>query len=73
MGEGVDLTAIVFSEKAGILLRGDLLEGWCQGGQQKKLNKRSVSVKTRGLSLTSTYLPVFRGDNEEEIEVETDI
>ena len=27
MGEGVDLTAIVFSEKAGILLRGDLLEG----------------------------------------------
>ena len=73
IGEGKDLTAIVFSEKAGILLRGDLLEGWCQEGQQKKLDKRSVSVRTRGLSLTSTYLPVFRGDNEEEIEIETDI
>ena len=70
IGEGRDLTAIIFSEKAGILLRGDLLEGWCQKGQPKMLSNRHVSVKTRGLSLTASYIPVYRGNNEEEIEVE---
>ncbi len=73
IGEGKDLTAIIFSEKAGVLLRGELLDGWCQGGQAKKINKRHVSVKTRGLSLTATYLPVYIGNNEDEIEVEMDI
>jgi hypothetical protein len=73
LGEGSNLTAIVFSEKAGVLLRGDLLEGWCENGQPKKLNRRTVSVITRGLSLTAVYLPVFIGNNEEEIEIERDI
>jgi hypothetical protein len=73
IGEGKELTAIIFSEKAGVLLRGELLDGWCQGGQAKKISKRHVSVKTRGLSLTATYLPVFIGNNEDEIEVEMDV
>ncbi len=72
IGGGEELTAIIFSEKAGVLLRGDLLEGWCQGGQKKKISSRSVSVKTRGLSLTATYWPVYRGNNENEIEIEMD-
>ena len=72
LGEGNDLTAIIFSEKAGVLLRGELLEGWCEGGQIKKLNNRCVSVKTRGLALTAIYLPVFSGNNENEIEIVLD-
>ena len=68
IGDGRDLTAIIFS----VLLRGDLLEGWCQGGQKKKLISRSVSVKTKGLSVTATYWPVYRGNNEDEIEIEMD-
>ena len=44
LGEGSNLTAIVFSEKAGVLLRGDLLEGWCENGQKNSVshNKRFV-------------------------------
>ena len=72
-GEGENLTAIVFAERAGVLLRGDLLQGWCDNGQAKKLNKRAVSVITRGLALTAVYLPVFTGNNEDEIEIERDI
>ena len=72
-GEGENLTAIVFSEKAGVLLRGVLLDGWCENGQAKKLSSRMVSVITRGLALTAVYLPVFIGNNEEEIEIQKDI
>ena len=72
-GEGRNLTVIVFSEKAGVLLRGDLLKGWCDNGQPKKLDKRMVSVVTKGLALTAVYLPVFLGNNEAEIEIERDI
>ena len=43
------------------------MEGWCEGGQIKKLNNRCVSVKTRGLALTAIY-PVFNGNNENEID-----
>ena len=68
LGEGDNLTAIVHSERAGVLLTGDLLKGWNQDGQKSKIAERSVSVKTRGLVLTATYLPVWIGNNEEEIE-----
>ncbi len=43
-----------------------------QNIQMKKLSSRSVSVKTRGLSLTAIYWPVNRGNNENEIEIEMD-
>ena len=68
LGEGEDLVAIIHSERAGILLRGDLLKGWHREGQKSKVSERTVSVKTRGLALTATYLPVWKGNNEEEIE-----
>ena len=42
LGEGEDLTAIIHSEKAGVLLRGELLEGWNREGQKKKVSERSV-------------------------------
>ncbi len=54
--EGDSLTAIVHSERAVVLLTGDLLKGWNQEGKKSKKSERSV--KTRGLVLTTTYLPV---------------
>lgn len=73
IGEGDNLTAIVHSKKAGILLRGQMLKGWTQGGQRKLISDRHVSVKTNGFSLTATYMPVWQGTNQEEIEIEKDI
>ncbi len=59
-GEGENLTAIVFTERAGVLLSGDLLAGWCDNGQARKLNQRVVSVVTRGLALTRVSTGIYR-------------
>ena len=68
LGEEENLTVIIHSEKAGILLRGRLLEGWKREGQKKKVSERTVSVKVCGLTLTAVYLPVYVRTNEDEIE-----
>ena len=68
LGEEENLTVIIHSKKAGILLRGSLLDGWKKEGQKKKVAERSVSVRACGLALTATYLPVYVGTNEDEIE-----
>lgn len=73
LGDGRDLTAIVHSEKAGVLLQGELLEGWNRGGQKKMISERSVSVNVNGMVLTATYLPVFIGTNNEQIDNAKDI
>ena len=72
LGDGEDLTAIIHSEKAGVLLRGELLEGWNREGQKKKVSERSVSVKVNGLVLTATYLPVYIGTNNDQIDTAKD-
>ena len=69
MGEGDNLTAIVYTEKAAILLRDRTLKAWCQEGQMTKCFERSIAVKFKGMVLISTYLPVYTGGNEEEIEM----
>ena len=68
LGEDEKLIAIVHTNKAAILLRGQTLQAWCEQGQITKHSQRSISIKTMGHSLTSTYLPVWRGNNEAEIE-----
>ena len=73
LGEDEDLTAVVYTEKAAILLRGHLLKSWCDEGQRCKFDKRTISVKCKGLLLISTYMPVYRGNNAAEIEQERDI
>ena len=60
MGQDAGLTVIVHGEKAGIMLRGELLKRWCEGGQKKKMSGRSESVKVDGVVLVSTYMPVSR-------------
>ena len=68
LGENENLIAVIYTEKAAILLRGEALKSWCEQGQKLKLNKRTISVKTLGFTLTATYMPVWNGRNEAEIE-----
>ena len=69
LGGDDDLAVIIFSQRAGVLLRGDLQRKWCEEGQKKIQSERSVSVKMDGTVLTATYQPVYTGNNEVEIEV----
>ena len=66
--EGNDLTAITYTNKAAILLRGKLLDAWCSGGQRTIRDPRTISIKAMNYVLTATYLPVWMGNNEAEIE-----
>ena len=52
LGEEEEKVVIVHSEKAGVLLRGELLRKWCEGGMVQKLSRRVVSVKVGELMLT---------------------
>ena len=73
LGENEDLTAIIYSKKAAILLRGHMLRQWCEEGQAKKVDDRTISVKVGKTILTSTYLPVWLGTNSDIIENEREI
>ena len=68
LGQDEELAALIHSEKAAILLRGELLKRWCEGGQKKKLSSRVVSVKMDGVVLVSVYMPVWSAGREMEIE-----
>ena len=68
LGEGEHLTAIIHSKKAGILIRGPVLQAWCEEGQVKKCTDRSVSIKVRMTTYTAVYIPVFVGNNQGERE-----
>ena len=57
MGQDAGLVAIVRGERAAVMLRGEILKRWCEGGQ-KKMSRRTVSVKVDGVVLVSTYMPV---------------
>ena len=58
MGQDAELTAIVHSEKAAVLLRGELLKRWCSDGQKNKLFRRLAAVKVDGVALVLFYMPV---------------
>ena len=73
LGEGKDITAVIHSEKAGVLLRGDLLSKWTAGGQQKKQEERSVAVKIEDMVFISTYQPVWNGRNNDDLEREKEV
>ena len=73
LGEEDKLTAVIHSEKAAILLRGRMLDQWCSEGQKVLYDKRTVSVKVEGKILTSTYMPVWHGNNSEELENEKEV
>ena len=59
---------MIHGKKAAILLRGELLQRWCDEGQMKVIKERSVAVKVGSMTLISTYIPVDTGANEDDIE-----
>ena len=73
LGQDEEQVVVVHSERAGVMMRGDALKWWCEGGMVRKMAKRTVSVKVKGVQLTSTYQPVWDGGNSGEIEEEKEV
>ena len=72
LGENANLTAVIHSSKAAVLLRGELLRAWCEGGQILDFKERCVTVKFKDFVLVSVYVPVWEGNNDAEIEIVMD-
>ena len=68
LGEGENLTAVIYTQRAAIMLRGEALEKWCEEGQRTKHDERTISIKISNFTFISTYLPVWMGNNAAEIE-----
>ena len=47
MGDDEERVVVVYSEKVGVMLRGQVLRVWCEGGMIKKVSERHVSVKLK--------------------------
>ena len=68
IGEGEDLTAIVFCKRAGILIRGHMVRKWGEGGQSVEFKERAIQIRINEFVFVSTYQPVYRGGNDVELE-----
>ena len=68
LGEGENLIAVVYTNRAAIMLRGSILMEWCKGGQVVKASERNISIMAGNMILVSTYQPVATGNNHEECE-----
>ena len=55
LGEETEQSALIHSEKAGILLQGSALQQWIDGGQRKSFGKRTVSVEIDVIKLIAVY------------------
>lgn len=60
LGENEDLTAVIHSRRAGIILRGGALEEWMAGGQKKWFEERVTSVTVGEFRLVAVYQPVWQ-------------
>ena len=69
MGGEDQRVVIVHTKRAGVLRRGEALRWWCAEGMPKKVDDRAVSVKVKEWVLTSVYMPVAVGGNEEEVDL----
>ena len=68
LGEEDELSAIIHGKKSGILIRGEILDKWCEEGQSKRCGERSTAIRSGSIMLVSTYMPVDKGTNREELE-----
>ena len=64
LGEEDTQTAIIHSEKCGVLLTGEALTAWIQEGQWKSYNERTVAIETHGIRIISTYQPLWSNGQE---------
>ena len=72
LGENDNQVAVIHSEKAAVLLRGELLNLWCEGGRITEYKERCVTVKIKEFVLVAVYVPVWQGNNEVEIDIVKD-
>ena len=73
LGQDEEQVVVVHSERAGVMMTGEVMKGWSEGGMMRKMSKRTVSVKVKGVQWTSTYQPVWDGGNSGELEEEKEI
>ena len=57
LGEDEERVVLIHGKKAGVMLKGEALEKWVEGGQQKWFGERVVAVVVGGLRLVSVYQP----------------
>ena len=79
-GGDEERVAVIHSERAAIVLRGQALEEWIGEGQSKWLEERVVTVVLVGMRLVSVYQPIWgtdegalevcRGEMERQVEME---
>ena len=63
LGGDEERVAVIHSERAAIVLRGQALEEWIGEGQRKWLEERVVTVVLRGgMRLVSVYQPIWGTD-----------
>ena len=73
MGDDEHRVVFVHSRRAGVLLRGELMKAWIEGGMVKKVDERHVTVKVRGLVMTASYMPVWVRGKERDVEAEWEV
>ena len=61
LGEDEERVVLIHGKKAGVMLRGEVLEKWVEGGQQKWFEERVVAVVVGGLRLVSVGIPAKLG------------
>ena len=64
LGEDEERVVLIHGKKAGVMLRGEALEKWVEGGQQKWFGERVVAVVVGGLRLVSVYQSSWGADGE---------
>ena len=64
LGEDEERVVLIHGNKAGVKLRGEALEKWVEGGQQKWFGERVVAVVVGGLRLVSVYQPSWGADGD---------
>ena len=62
LGGDEERVAVIHSERAAIVLRGQALEEWIGEGQRKWLEERVVTVVLWGMRLVSVYQPIWGTD-----------
>ena len=64
LGEDEERVVLIHWKKAGVMLRGEALEKWVEGGQEKWFGEKVVAVVVGGLRLVSVYQPSWGADGE---------
>jgi hypothetical protein len=68
LGENNDLMAVIHSERAAVMIRGEVLKEWCDSGQIVEYKERCVVIRMKRMVFVSVYMPVWNGNNDVERE-----